>query len=141
MVDLVRKPNKWQKKALTSNISTTTANIINFSNLEVGKTYRITAFASFSRIAPTPSPGYCLVSIIHNSFTMFFLGLDDDGTVDPSEDKDLGFSGSHIFVATNTSIQMDATTTNSNIVLGSVAGVLTWMILEELVDYTQTNEW
>lgn len=130
-LNLTRKPIRYQTKILTSDVVTsTTVAQLGFSNLVIGRTYRITAKCNFQSNNDDGA-----VTITHNGVILMRL-LSGGGTAGVFINTS---QGSRIFVATATTLTVETVSFVGMTLRSQATGEETMTILEELPDYEVTT--
>lgn len=118
----------WQKKTMTT---VNTPSQMNFSNLVIGKTYRLSLHA-YMQVDGNESS--ISVEGVHNGTGIVKLLL-NGGT---GTDIALEAGDSIVFIATATTVTFSQASTGAS---PSVAANRTWAVLEELPLHQQTSQW
>jgi len=130
---------KWQKKALTSDENTDqTLSDMTFSNLTVGKTYRLSVQAQFS-LTGNSSTSLALIDITHNSAVIGRIQARTD-SYSGNDDRrfTIGWSFPFVAAASTLTFEYNQGTTNDTV---EGSGGATFAILEELPTHVETSEW
>jgi len=125
--------SRWQKRKLTTDVTTTTANIsdLGFAYLTIGKKYRVTMQSVF--VATTSnSPDFGLFEASHNSAVIARATARTDTY---GARRDFGYDVGTIFKATATTLVFNATLGGSTELKGDNTFGETWVMLEELALY------
>lgn len=129
---------KWQTKFLTSTISTSTNDIsdLRFNNLSVGKTYRVTYQYHAEGIGSNDSSAYLT---IRNNAQNILRARQNSNFSDRT--THLSFGGGAVFVATDTTLNVDWSEGATWSLLGGSNYTATWIQLEELPNHEQNSTW
>lgn len=128
---------KWMKKSLTSSVSSTTSDIsdLQFNGLVSGKTYRVFASADIL-VNGSSTREDVIMAVQHDATTILNVYARIDGAGDHGGNN---AGNCTIFTATAASLNVNVTVNGTgNLLSGSVA---TFIILEELPNHVETNQW
>jgi len=127
------KRNKWQRKKLTADVTTTTATVsdLTISNLTVGNTYRVSAQAFIDATGTTATEAFSF-TCDHNSSQLMAIGHRNDAQTDASRQL---AGNSTIFVASATTVTFGMTLTGTGALRGNNTYEETWAMIEELDNY------
>lgn len=134
-VEGVVKKNRYQTKVLTSNVTANATTIFTFSNLEIGRLYKVSLSVTSVRGAAASK---ALIEIKHNSIDLGYAGFDTGGS-HPVE-RASGFYVERVFQATSTTVTAVTSISGTGTIVGS-STPNTFMTLEELNNYESTTDW
>ncbi len=130
------RPTKWQVIELSSptgpNASVHLTSELQFNNLEIGKTYKVTAHVFFQESTSTNNDKNCSFNIIHDGNTLISLRHRDAESTDGRG----AMGGSRVFTATATTITNTTFLSNSIMTAGN-----SWIMLEELPNHEEVTDW
>lgn len=119
---------KWQRKFLNSLFSTTgTISALSFSNLEIGKHYRVSI-----QLVESATGGGTYVQILNGATIL--------GRMNHGATTNITTVNSVVFIANSTSLTFNAAS-NGNGFQGDGTTDATYATLEELPQHIQTNQW
>lgn len=135
VVALPESKTKYQKKFLTANVTTSAAvTDLSFNNLELGKTYRLTARMQGEFTA--------------NNGTTQLLWTNDGNTVGKVSyfsneviTASITLSNSFVFIATSTTLVCNSLAAGTYLIAGNNTSDETFAMLEELPLHEQTSQW
>lgn len=128
VVSLPESKTKWQKKIMTT---ANTPSQMNFSNLELGKTYRLSLHA-YMQVDGSESA--IELSATHNGGYLTRLQINGGTAADIASEK----GTSIIFVATGTTVTFSQASVGGN---PTISANITHATLEELPLHEQTSQW
>jgi hypothetical protein len=131
---------KYQIKTLTANATSNgTVAALGFSNLEIGKTYRVSGQFSVALNTGAAQPAVD-ISIIHNSATIVGAYIRNRQTSSTTGDVFVnGFN--RIFVAAATSLSVSIGSVGANDYIVGSSNFETFLMVEELPTHTVTTDW
>jgi hypothetical protein len=128
------KKNKYQTKTHGTVSSAGTISAITFSNLTIGKTYRVYYTTGAYIKSPYSSSEYVLVTIKHDGSDMSYVLLRADSVSDAH--YMVSTTVTRPFIATNTTVTFDLTLVGSGNDISNGTATLV-----ELANYEETDEW
>ena len=130
---------KWQKKVLSATLSASATDIasLRFSNLEIGKTYKLSMNA-YHRILGTNASEESRLTAKHNGSIILYAEYRDDDK-DSSEGRSVQHTKT-IFTAAATTVTFDYYE-NGICELQGIQNAYTYAILEELPNHEEVSIW
>lgn len=134
----------YQEKFLTVDLTANTSDIadLRFSNLEIGKTYRVTAYLNCKFLTSTGNGVFLIVrNDTGNPGMKLQVGFAQNTSGTGDEMQGI-FGGSTVFVATTTTMTCDAiVASGASMESSATLNNTTRVLLEELPGHSVTTQW